>query len=257
MAKVARIVQLSDLHLTSALERRAWGASVWDNLRRALDHVRGLGRTDLLVVTGDLANERRPETYARLREAVGEWGDVVRVVPGNHDDRDMLRSAFADRLMLPDARGAPKVRFVAPVGDFRALGLDTLQPWRVHGRLGDEQLDWLARELDEAGAARAPTLLFMHHPPTRVGAWWLDKDMLRDHVRLRAIVEGGGVRGIFCGHVHQESSGIFGGASVWTTPSTAYQFPPRALLPRRLRTPPAFRIIDLDGDRIDTRVVRL
>jgi 3',5'-cyclic-AMP phosphodiesterase len=246
-----RIVQLTDLHLTSAPDGRTFRADVWGNLNRTLAHVRGeAGGVDLLVLTGDLANQRRPATYARLRDAVSGWVDELRVLPGNHDDREMLRAAFRDRLM-PDRA---TLNFVAPLGDFRLIGLDTLRPWRVHGRLGEEQLAWLARELRQSSA---PTILFMHHPPVRVGTWWLDKDLLRDHETLAEIVRGSPVRAVFCGHVHQDGKGRFADVDVWTSPSTAYQFPPRALVPGPRRGPPAFRIIDLDGDRIATHVVRL
>jgi Icc protein len=248
---MTRIVQLTDLHLTAEVRSRSWGADVWTNLRRALDHVRSeLGTVDLLVLTGDLANQRRPETYARLREAVGEWIDRLHVLPGNHDNREMVRAAFGDRL-LP---GSPTLNFVVPLGDFRLIGLDTLRPWRVHGRLGEEQLAWLAAELERS---ETPAIVFMHHPPIRVGTWWLDKDLVRDHEELRSIVERTPVRAFFCGHVHQESHGPFARAEVWTTPSTAYQFPPHALLPGSVKTPPAFRVIDLEGASIETRVVRL
>jgi Icc protein len=249
---MTRIVQFSDLHLISAAEGRSWGADVWGNLRRALAHVQSeLGNVDLLVLTGDLVNQRRAETYARLRDAVSGWTDKLRVLPGNHDDREMVRAAFGDRL-LP---GSASLNFVATLGAFRLIGLDTLRPWRVHGYLGEAQLAWLEQELARSAT---PTLLFMHHPPIRVGTWWLDKDLLRDHEQLRRVVQKGPVRAIFTGHVHQESTGDFAGAQVFTTPSTAYQFKPRSLMPAsRFQGPPTFRVIDLGDERVDTRVVRL
>lgn len=248
-----RIVQLTDLHLTAAPGGRSWRTDVWTNFHRTLDHVRReIGVLDLLVLTGDLANQRRPETYARLREAVSEWVDRLRVLPGNHDDREMVRAAFGDRLL----QGPASVNFVAELGAFRLIGLDTLRRFRVHGLLGDEQLAWLERELAQSAT---PAVLFMHHPPIRVGTWWLDKDLLRDHEKLRVVVQKGPVRAVFCGHVHQESSGRLGNADVYTTPSTAYQFLPRSLLPGSVRrtAQPGFRVIDLEGDRIETRVVHL
>jgi Icc protein len=179
------------------------------------------------------------------------WIDELCVLPGNHDDREMVRAAFGDRVIQDRAT----LNFVVRVGDFRLIGLDTLRPRRVHGRLGEEQLAWLAREL---GRSSTPAILFMHHPPIRVGTWWLDKDLLRDQEALGKVVRGSPVRALFCGHVHQESNGRLEQARVWTTPSTAYQFSPHALLPGpQRRSPPAFRVIDLDGDRIDTHVVRL
>jgi Icc protein len=247
---VARIVQLTDLHLTKAPDGRTRGVDVWENLRNVLAQVRrDLGPVDLMVLTGDLANERRPETYARLRETVGEWIDRLRVVPGNHDHREMVRAAFGDRLL----RGAGTLNFVEEVGAFRILGLDTLRPRRIHGRLGETQLRWLREEL---GRSSAPALLFMHHPPVSVGTWWLDRDLLRDHDALREIVRHTPVHAFFCGHVHQPCSGGFGGADVWTTPSTAYQFLPGSLLPASLRSAaPAFRVIDLEEGCVSTHVV--
>lgn len=246
-----RIVQLTDLHLTSAPDGRSRRTDVWTNFRHALDRIQSeIAGIDLLVLTGDLANQRRPETYARLREAVDGFADRLRVLPGNHDNREMVRAAFGDRLLA----GSATLNFVARLGDFRLIGLDTLRPGRVHGRLGDAQLAWLAGELRQS---EAPVILFMHHPPIRVGTWWLDKDLLRDREELRHIVQGSPVRALFCGHVHQESVGRFGDADVWTTPSTAYQFPPHALLPGSERSPPALRVIDLAGGRIETHVVRL
>jgi Icc protein len=97
----------------------------------------------------------------------------------------------------------------------------------------------------------------MHHPPIQVGTWWLDKDLLRDHEKLRGVLQGSSVRAVFCGHVHQESTGRFADAAVWTTPSTAYQFGPRSLIPGSTVRGSAFRVIDLVEDRIDTHVVRL
>jgi Icc protein len=250
---MVRIVQLTDLHLTASPIGRSWLTDVWTNFRRTLDHVRReIADVDLLVLTGDLANQRRPETYSQLRDAVNDWVDRVRVLPGNHDNREMVRAAFGDRLFARPAA----LNFVTSLGNFRLIGLDTLRPFRVHGFLGDEQLAWLARELRQSDT---PTLLFMHHPPIRVGTWWLDKDLLRDHEKLRAVVQGSPVRAVFCGHVHQESSGKFGDATVFTTPSTAYQFRPYSLRPGATMPGggPAFRVIDLNEDRIDTRVVRV
>ncbi len=247
----ARIVQLTDLHLTATPSRRSRGAPVWANLHLALNHLRTeLGQVDLVILTGDLAAERSETTYGRLRSALEDWSSSLRVVPGNHDDRAMVRATFADR-------SAPTTRalcFVTNVGAFRVIGLDTLRRWRGYGVLGDQQRRWLASELRRS---EAPTLLFMHHPPIRIGTWWLDKDIVRDRTELRTILGGSRVQGIFCGHVHQTSRGSFAGIPVWTTPSTAYQFPPRALLPRAEQAPPGLRVVDLDGERFETRVVRL
>ncbi|MFN4324289.1 MAG: metallophosphoesterase family protein [Azonexus sp.] len=61
-----RIVQLSDLHL----------------------------RPDLLLMTGDLADDGVPSTYEALHRRLANAGIPFALLPGNHDRRDALRSAF-------------------------------------------------------------------------------------------------------------------------------------------------------------------
>ncbi len=244
-----RVVQLSDLHLTSSEEARTRGVDVWSALRQVLQAVDELA-PDRIVLTGDLATIGRSDTYRQLRRLLEPWWDRVRILPGNHDDRAKLRAELA----LPEERRTAS--FSEAVAGWRLIGLDTKRPMRVHGRLGVDQLAWLEREL---ARTPEPALLFLHHPPVRVGTWWLDRDLLRDARDLeRVLTESGRVRALFCGHVHQEFQGTLAGSDVFTTPSTAYQFRPRTLVPARLGVEPrGFRVVDLDGDSVATRVVRL
>lgn len=246
-----RIVQLSDLHLLAEVGRRTWTSDPWANLDRVLAAVRSGPEVARLVLTGDLATQRRPETYGLLRERVAPWLDRLRVVPGNHDGRALLAAAFADRVTM----AARSVVFVDDVGSWRLIGLDSLRRYFVHGRLGDAQRQWLVQQL----RTERRVLLFVHHPPARIGTWWLDKDRLRDRAALATIVRGSPVRAIFCGHVHQERRVEFAGVPLHTTPSTAYQFAPGSWLPGPVSAAPAFRVIDVDddGDRVATSVVRL
>jgi 3',5'-cyclic AMP phosphodiesterase CpdA len=246
----ATIVQFTDLHLTARQGDTAWGADVWANLRRAIAHVRAHGeRPDLLVLTGDLANRPRPSIYLRLRELVAGVAVQLRVLPGNHDSRRQLRAAFAE--LLPPTGPAD---FALDLAGWRIVGLDTQQWPFVFGRLGGIGRRRLRAELQTGGA---PVLAFGHHPLNRVGCWWLDKDRLRDRRHVGRIVRGSALRAYVCGHVHQASEGEFAGVPVWTTPSVAYQFRPRALWPDTESLVPAYRVITLDGDQLATQVVRL
>jgi Icc protein len=98
----------------------------------------------------------------------------------------------------------------------------------------------------------------MHHPPISVASAWLDRIMLQNADELAAVLESAPqVRGIFCGHVHQEFDGKLGAIPVFTTPATGIQFAPRTDALQFDKLPPGFRVIDLDGDEFHTRVVRL
>jgi len=239
-----RILQLTDLHLGPRLDDARWAA-----LDRLLGDLPSLAGTfDRLVLTGDLATHGQPAVYRALRARLQPWLHQLRLVPGNHDHAHLLRAEFSDRLL----EGAPRANFLDEVGGVRLVGLDSSRPWRVSGALGHAQLDWLARVLDPA----TPSLVFLHHPAVRIGTWWLDKDRLRDRDAFSAAIQGRGVQGVFCGHVHQEADGLLGAVPVWTTPSTAYQFKPGSLIPGTERRAAGFRVIEVTDGVVSTSVVR-
>lgn len=246
----ARLVQLTDLHLTAREDGRVFGSEVWRHLDRALAHVaQREPAVDRLVLTGDLANRGEADAYARLADRLQAWRGRLLLVPGNHDHRERLRAAFPGQW---DA-AAPRLTFAGAAAGCRLLGLDSLCQGRTRGQLDAWQLSWLRGQL--AGHA-APWVLFLHHPPVRVRCWWLDKDLLRDRAELHAILAARPPRAIFAGHVHQEHAGTFAGAPLATSPAVAYQYGPRAWLPLPSARAPALRVVDIDGDRVTSRIER-
>jgi 3',5'-cyclic AMP phosphodiesterase CpdA len=205
---MTHVVQLTDLHLCRA------DAAGEERVRAAIDAVVALDPApDAVLVTGDLTDTGEREDAERAAELLGALAVPVHVIPGNHDDRDALRAAFG-------ADGSGLFRQAIVVGDLRILACDTLVPGRPEGRLGDEQLAWLARELE--GAPDAPTLLALHHPPVRIGVAAIDALMLAgdDCGRLGALVERHAqILAIVCGHVHRAAGGELGGVPVRTAPS--------------------------------------
>jgi 3',5'-cyclic AMP phosphodiesterase CpdA len=89
----------------------------------------------------------------------------VYVVPGNHDEREALRQAFAGRGYLP---ASGRLDYVVELGLLRVVALDTNVPGRAGGRLGKEGLDWLDATL--AQAPDRPTVIMQHHPPMPTGS---------------------------------------------------------------------------------------
>ena len=86
----------------------------------------------------------------------------------------------------------------------------------------------------------------------------MDRIGLEDAEHLRLVVaEAPQVQLVLCGHVHHEFRGRLGEAEVLAAPSTAIQFLPRGESPVFDPIPPGARILELDGSRWRTRVVRL
>ena len=107
------LLQLSDLHLFAEPEAVLRGVPTRDSLAEVLEAVRGTGLDfGRVVVTGDFTHDERRETYQAAHGLLDEWIDRCHVLPGNHDDRVLLREVFGDRaglaVDLKGQRRAPK-----------------------------------------------------------------------------------------------------------------------------------------------------
>ena len=92
-----RIVQVTDPHLYRDTDGVLAGISTWKTFRAVLAQIeRQHGDFDFLVLTGDLAQDEEFDTYLMLREALGDWLERCRIIPGNHDDPANLRKAFPE-----------------------------------------------------------------------------------------------------------------------------------------------------------------
>jgi len=262
------VLQLSDLHLFAEADGVLRQVPTRDSLVEVLAAVRGTGlEFDRVVVTGDFTHDERRETYQAAHGLLEEWLDRCHVLPGNHDDRVLMREVFAGDAQQPDQAGGSDsgICFSVAQGGWRLIGIDTHLPGQVAGRVEPAMLEWLAEELEQH--ASEPTILFQHHPPISVGSAWLDAIGLLDGEPYRELINSSPqVRAISCGHVHQEASGTLGTAVVLTVPSTSVQFTPISAIARVDSIPPGFRIFTLDdpADSLEveaigwsSRVVRL
>jgi Icc protein len=214
------IAQISDTHIVPKGKLAMGRVDTAAHLARAVDHIGGLRPSpDLVLVTGDLVDAGKPEEYAHIRELLAPLRMPIHVIPGNHDARDALRTAFADHRYLPRDSF---LQYVLEGGPVRLIALDTLTPGEPHGELCDERLDWLEARLAES---QLPTILFMHHPPCECGMTEFDEARLNVGAeRLAAIVRRHpNVERILCGHVHRPIQVRWAGTIVAVAPSTAHQ----------------------------------
>ena len=215
-----RIVQVTDTHLYRDPDGVLAGVSTWKTFRSVLDQIeRRHGDFDHLILTGDLAQDEELETYQMLREALGDWLERCRIIPGNHDDPANLRKAFPE--LFPQDEGP--LTFALATGDWKIIGLDSHLPGETKGRVDGDQLRWLGEQLADDSNTRV--LLFVHHPPITINVAWLDKIGLEGAADLIELIEASPQVKVVCaGHVHQEFAGHIGAAALYTTPSTCVQF---------------------------------
>jgi 3',5'-cyclic AMP phosphodiesterase CpdA len=200
------LVQLSDLHLREGPD----GAGPAERLRLAVARVAALEPApSALLVSGDLADAPSGAAYEQAHQLLAPLGVPIHAIPGNHDDRHMLRARFGP------------VRFAAGCGALRLVGCDSAVAGEERGELGEEQFAWLADTLGEQ--PDTPTLLAVHHPPVLSGVRSMDTIALagEDRAALEALLEGHPqVRAVTCGHVHTTMTTSFAGRPLLICPST-------------------------------------
>ncbi len=209
----ATLVQLSDLHL-----RPGEDDGPAERLQHAVDRVAALEpRPHALLLSGDLADTPSRAAYEQAHELLSPLGVPLHAIPGNHDDRDLLRARFGP---APAPAGAP-VCFAVDCGPLRLVGCDSTRAGEDAGALSAEQLGWLERTLGRA--PDSPTLLALHHPPVLTGVHVMDAIALaaEDSVELEALLGAHTqVLAITCGHVHTTMTTAFAGRPLLICPST-------------------------------------
>lgn len=222
-------------------------------MRDVLSLIRSRGEEiDCLISTGDHTHDEQESSLRAVRGMLEPWLDRLVLVPGNHDDRSLIRQVFPDH--VPRASGP--LTFAVQVGGWRLIGLDSHIPGEVPGRIDPNQLDWLRGEL--ADHCDQPTGLFLHHPPVPIGSIWMDAIRLQNGAELVDVVtQSPQVRFVSCGHLHYEYQSSIGQASFFTTPATSVQFDPAGTTATLSTQSPGYRIFELDADGFRTEVVRL
>lgn len=215
------IAQLSDIHIGF---EHGQGAEELNRqrLRAVVARLREEPNApDLLVLSGDLTDHGDAESFAGLREELGDWDVPMLPLVGNHDSRETLLHAFPD---CPSEGGF--IHYALEREGLRMLVLDTFEPGRHGGAFCEARTEWLSGQL--AAHSNTPTLIFMHHPPIVSGIDWMDPSPDEAWItRFSEAISGHRqILAIHCGHLHRTMHTTFRGVPLGIAPSVA---PPVAL----------------------------
>ncbi|MDQ2726503.1 MAG: metallophosphoesterase [Actinomycetota bacterium] len=181
----ATVLQLSDTHLTATPGGPVSGVDPDRRLAVVLGAWSALGQpADLVVVTGDDADDASTAAYTRLAKILEPLGAPILALAGNHDKPEGVAAAFGEST-------------IAEVGAWRIVGLDSSRPEQVHGTVDVTAALAALDALDDR-----PTVVAIHHPPrSRSTHPWFRLDGAVE------LVEGLGVRrhvrAVITGHVHE------------------------------------------------------
>ena len=269
MARDFRFVHLTDTHIMAGGKWRPRSADFeFDteaSLRRVVATVRTLDPAPAFAVLGgDLASpdllrrdvmpavEEWETSYRLLAEILAELPCPVHYLVGNHDHR----VAF-NRVLRRDAPAADAPHYYAFDHEgHHFVALDSQEPGQAGGFVDPQQLEWLGRDL--ARHRNRPTIVFVHHHPWPLGLRWIDTMTVRNGDELMTLLEGHPqVRWVVCGHVHLDQAVASGRLTMLTTPSTCIQMSKVSQAGKALPGPPGFRVVDVRGHALSTRVLHL
>lgn len=248
-----RLLQLTDFHAFATPSQRLKGIDTRQSLEKVVQHVLDSGVSfDHVIVTGDHTHDELPESYSYAKTQLERLAKHWWQVPGNHDDRPILRSVFTNVSGTEDQQ----IRFHFDVESWTCIGLDTHVPGLVAGRIEPHQIDWLKNQLAKSSAQRIA--LFLHHPPVDIQSEWMDPIGLDGREFLAEAVQADDrIQLIVCGHVHHDFRSQLHQATVLATPSTGIQFDPNGTSPTFTAEAPGYRFIELSPNGWTTEVVRV
>lgn len=208
------IAQLTDTH---AVDPSAAADLLVDNngrLDRAVAAINAESPApDLVIVTGDLTDNGRPEEFAQFVTAIAPLRVPVLAIPGNHDNRPGVRAALPH---LPWAN-TEHASWVYDIDDLRVVGLDSTVPGHPGADIDVDRAEWLAEAID---GATGRCVLAIHHPPFITGIDWMDKAGFDGLDRLRGVLEEHPVERVLCGHHHRPIHSTIAGIPAIVGPST-------------------------------------
>jgi 3',5'-cyclic AMP phosphodiesterase CpdA len=229
------IAQISDLHIKRPGALAYGKVDTGTALSRCVRELNRFSpRPELVVISGDLVDTPTQEEYEHLKILLAPLEIPFAAVPGNHDDRALMRAALPDQ-----AYGQPAgaINIAVEIGGLDILLIDSSVPGLPHGELDAGTLSWLDNAL--AVSAGRPALLFLHHPPFLTGIAHMDRQNLRNAEALAALLrKHERARLVAAGHVHRATLTAVSGIAATICPAPNHA----VALDLDARRPPSFKV---------------
>ncbi|HCR3992364.1 TPA: 3',5'-cyclic-AMP phosphodiesterase [Morganella morganii] len=248
-----RILQITDTHLFAGETDTLLGINTLHSYHAVLDAiVKQQLPADLIVATGDLAQDQSTRAYQRFTDGIARLPAPCVWLPGNHDYQPSMAQELA-------AAGISPSKQVLLGDQWQILLLDSQVQSVPHGELSDDQLIWLDNCL--AQQPDRHTVVMLHHHPLASGCTWLDQHSLRNsHMLAEVLTRYQNIEGILCGHIHQDLDVMWNGIRMLATPSTCVQFKPHCTNFTLDTAAPGWRYLELttgDNPSLTTQLFRL
>lgn len=242
-----RLVQISDSHLFKDTQRTLLGLNTEQSFLTVLDLIlQQQPAIDLLLTTGDIAQQPDIDTYQRYLSHTSQIQAPHFCVQGNHDlDHPFHQSVTRNQLPCE-----------VVIGNWCCILLDSSVDHEIAGSFSPETLQYVEAALQRQHDKHV--LIAMHHNPIAVGSAWLDQHMLKNSQQfLDLIYQYSQVKVVIHGHVHQAFQRDINNILFLACPSTSLQFKPLSQTFGIDDVNPGYRWFDLFPDgQLQTGIAR-
>jgi 3',5'-cyclic AMP phosphodiesterase CpdA len=214
------LVQLTDTHIVEPGQLLYGKVDTAAHLADAVKQVNRMSpQPDLVMITGDLVEHPGTETYGNFARLIEPLAVPAFVIPGNHDDPQLMREHFKDSPVFPVTDET--FQYTIEDFEFRILALNSHYDNSELPFFGERRLRWLE---DALGESDRPTLIAIHHPPMQTGIEFID--MVGEHWYAditQLLAQHPHVQLVISGHGHSDTVGHNGHVPVYMAGSTAHQ----------------------------------
>jgi 3',5'-cyclic AMP phosphodiesterase CpdA len=215
-----RIGQITDTHIVSRGELLYGIVDSAGHLARAIDLLNAAEpKLDAVMITGDCVDEPTRENYQHFRDCLSALEMPAHLIPGNHDDPELMAELFGDTVLFPVK--SPPHQYALDYGPVRILALNSWNPESDLGLFDSDRLDWLNDQLAKPGTA---TVIAIHHPPMITGIDYADLNSPEWFGELGGLLSRqDDITLIMSGHVHRAITGALASIPVMAAGSTAHK----------------------------------
>ena len=202
-------IQISDCHIDD--EKNVWGTDSQKNLSTIVKSISNRNY-NALIISGDLAHNGTTSSYSTLKDIIQPISDNLFILPGNHDNKLNLSSAFSEHYL-------PKLT----IADWEIISIDSVQENKTSGFLNKAKLELLTKKI--LSSTKKFIVLCLHHPPISMESDWDDKKSLENSDDFFYTIDKfSKIKAVIWGHAHQGSEFNRNNVKLFSCPSTTLQF---------------------------------
>jgi len=214
--KALTILQFSDLHLLTQPNKQIHHVSPEQSFLQIFNQaIAENPSVDLILLTGDLAEEPYQSVYQRLNLWLTPFQIPIVCLPGNHDNYQIMQSTFTQPPVTCNK--------LTRLQNWQIIALNSQIIGEKGGSIAALEMDFLKDTL--ANSEDYFTIIAIHHHCIPSQSKWMDRMQLENSDDfLKTLAQYKQVKLVLSGHAHQSLKAIRYGITILGTPSTCYQF---------------------------------